>query len=133
MNARNGRQERIFVSLEAVYPTPEITGTEMSFEELRACARGWLKKQWKPEQVHIFLLEDANSTDGVRQPSHLEGEDIVLSQAFAEKIVISEDLPMLDENGAVKETGREGRSRKLKTMEVNETQISEILTLLREF
>jgi checkpoint serine/threonine-protein kinase len=126
VNARNGRQERIFVNLEAVYPTPEISGSEMSFEELRACSRGWLSKQWQPERVDVFVLEDTKSLDTAQQPTRLGGEDLVLNQAFAEKLVIPRDAPILDENGAVKETGREGRSRKLKTMEVNETQISKV-------
>lgn len=127
VNARNGRQEKIFVNLEAVYPTPEIAGTELSFEELRACSRGWLNKQWKPERVDTFILEDAKSIDADEQPTSLgDNEDIALHQTFAEKLVFHRDAPILDENGAVKEIGREGRSRKLKTMEVNETQISEI-------
>jgi checkpoint serine/threonine-protein kinase len=124
VNARNGRQERIFVNLEAAYPTPEIAGTELSFEELRADSRGWLSKQWKPEKVDIFVLEDTKSVDTAQKPSCLEGEYLELHQTFAEKLIIPRDEPNLDENGALKETAREGRSRKLKTMEVNETQIS---------
>ena len=125
MNQRSGRQQKIFVNLEALYPTPEISGSEMSFEELRASSRGWLHKQWKPERVDTFMLEDAKSSDTNPQPSSFEeGEDVVLNQAFAEKLVILRDPLMLDENGAVKEAVREGRSRKLKTIEVNETQIS---------
>jgi checkpoint serine/threonine-protein kinase len=125
VNQRSGRQEKIFVNLEAVYPTPEISGSEMSFEELRASSRGWLHKQWKPERVDTFVLEDAKSSDTNPQPSSFEeGEDVVLNQAFAEKLVIPRDPLILDENGAVSEAIREGRSRKLKTVEVNETQIS---------
>jgi len=126
VNQRNGRQEKIFINLEAVYPTPEVSGTEMSFEELRASSRGWLHKQWKSERG-TFVLEDAKPSDIVPQPlSFEEGEDVVLSEAFTDKLVIPRDPLILDENGAVKEASREGRSRKLKTMEVNETQISKI-------
>ena len=123
MNQRSGRQEKIFVNLEAVYPTPEVPGTELSFEELRASSRGWLQKKWKPERVDFFVLEDAKSL--TPQPlAFEEAEDVALSKVLAEKLVIPRDLVIFDENGAVKEIGREGRSRKLKTMEVNETQIS---------
>ncbi len=127
MNQRNGRQEKIFVNLEAVYPTPEISGTELSFEELRASSREWHQKKWKPERVGFFVLEDAKSPDSVPKPlAFEEGEDVVVSQAFAEKLVIPRDPLVFDENGAVKDAGREGRNRKLKTIEVNETQISKI-------
>jgi checkpoint serine/threonine-protein kinase len=123
VNQRNGRQEKIFVNLEAVYPTPEVPGTELSFEELRASTRGWLQKKWKPERVDFFVLEDAKSL--TPQPlAFEEAKDVALSKVLAEKLVIPRDLVIFDENGAVKEVGREGRSRKLKTMEVNETQIS---------
>lgn len=125
VNQRNGRQERIFVDLEAVYPTPETSGSEMSFEELRASSRGWLKMQWKPQQTDVLDLENAKSPDSIQQPPS-EGEDLVLSQVVVEKLIIPRDTPILDENGAIKETSREVRSRRLKTMEVNETQISKI-------
>lgn len=45
-NSRTGKIERVFVSLEAVYPNPDDPNEEMSFEELRAKARGWLHKDW---------------------------------------------------------------------------------------
>jgi checkpoint serine/threonine-protein kinase len=127
VNQRNGRQEKIFVNLEAVYPTPEVSGTEMSFEELRASSRSWLHRQWKPQRVEAFVLEDTKSPNSVPKPSsYEEGEDVVLPQAFAEKLVIPRDSLILDENGVAKEGGREGRNRKFKTVEVNETQISEM-------
>jgi checkpoint serine/threonine-protein kinase len=132
VNQRNGRQEKIFVNLEAVYPTPEVSGTELSFEELRAFSRGWLQKKWKPERIDDFVLQNVECPDSAPQTlASREGEDVVLGHAFEEKLVIPSHPLILDENGVVKETGREGRGRKLKTMEVNETQISKLNHTLR--
>ncbi|KHJ36145.1 putative protein kinase [Erysiphe necator] len=47
---QKGKRETIFVHLEELYPTPEIFGSELSIEELRAKHRGWLLKTWKPEK-----------------------------------------------------------------------------------
>ena len=49
INPRTGKIERVFVNLEAVYPNPDDPNEEMSFEELRAKARGWLHKDWPAE------------------------------------------------------------------------------------
>lgn len=125
VNPRSGKNERIFVHLEAVYPTPEVPGTEMSFEELRASSRGWLQKKWKPEIVNAFALDGVERGEAMMKPANVKLDVDSLSQPFSEKLVIPRDPVMFDENGAVKEGGREGRSRKLKTVEVNETQISE--------
>jgi checkpoint serine/threonine-protein kinase len=119
VNAK-GRTERIFVDLESVYPTPEEIGTELSFEELRAASRGWLSKVWEPEIKPV-------SSDSASQEN--TGNSFVsvenLSRDISEKLVIARDPPMLDENGATKEHGREGRGRRMKIKEVNATQISE--------
>ena len=37
------------MNLEAVYPNPDDPNEEMSFEELRAKARGWADKDWAAE------------------------------------------------------------------------------------
>lgn len=197
VNARSGRQERIFVNLEAVYPTPENMGTELSFEELRAVNRGWLNKQWIPEESPkpriLHALEQTSSpatqievyreaSEHVNKPAklevfreHVESPPPQLQQKPAklqifreveckvlpkpgkkEKLQVftdSEDISksspsgntdsklnttpsassmdenggtkiMLDENGNVMKSGRGPRSRKMKTMEMNETQIS---------
>lgn len=46
-NPRNGRLECVFVNLEAVYPR---SGSEYSFEELRARHRGWKDYEWPRER-----------------------------------------------------------------------------------
>jgi checkpoint serine/threonine-protein kinase len=115
-----GRTERIYVNLEAIYPTPYVIGTELSIEELRADHRGWLSKVWKPEvpsrKIPVEILQDES------EESSINTEE--LSREVSEKLVIARDPVMLDENGATKETGREGRGRRMKIKEVNETQIS---------
>ena len=45
-NPRTGKVERVFVNLEAVYPNDH---DEMSFDELRAKARGWFHRDWAAE------------------------------------------------------------------------------------
>lgn len=150
INLRSGRSERIFVNLEAVYPRPDQPGTEMSFEELRASVRGWLHKTWASEQLTVLpnsqskpvsrlrvftepdsaVAEGASSNSittklephGVSTPEDMG--DSHLKQQANDKLVISQEPAILDENGAIKTAGREGRGRKLKTVEVNETQIS---------
>jgi checkpoint serine/threonine-protein kinase len=120
---QKGRTERIFVNLEAIYHTPEIVGSELSLEELRAGQRGWLSKVWHPEippqQNHEGSLDLQDGTG----ESNVNTDEIV--REVSEKLVIARDAVTLDENGAAKETGREGRGRRMKIKEVNETQISE--------
>ena len=120
-NERNGRSERIFVNLEAVYPTPDELGTELSFEELRAAHRGWLGKVWQPETKLSHEVARPSSRDQTRDSS-VSVE--MISRDVSEKLVIAHDSPMLDENGQVKESGREGKPRRMKIKEVNATQIS---------
>ncbi|RDL34796.1 Uncharacterized protein BP5553_07924 [Venustampulla echinocandica] len=114
---QKGRTERIFVELEAIYPSPDVSGSELSLEELRAAGRGWLSKVWQPEKptnqhpVEPPDLEDHND----------DVEAIV--QGVEENLVIARDNVALDENGEVKDTAREGRGRRMKIKEVNETQI----------
>lgn len=43
------QNERVFVDLDAVYPDSSDASLEMSFEELRARARGWLERDWAPQ------------------------------------------------------------------------------------
>jgi checkpoint serine/threonine-protein kinase len=110
------------VNLEAVYPDPEDPTSEMSLEELRATHRGWLQKKWSPETVKaprkipIFMDQENDPI--------INDNTKAVSSAVSEKLVIPRDSPMFDENGAAKSSARPGKSRKMKTMEVNETQIS---------
>ncbi|KAI9739900.1 MAG: hypothetical protein M1818_004956 [Claussenomyces sp. TS43310] len=152
VNQRTGRCERIFVNLEAVYPTPDDLGTEMSFEELRASARGWRTKTWTSEKREMTPQQDINTINKIQVlndsansvvedfPVQDSGKsklssklqiftgpeqmaDTDLSERFNEKLTIAQGPMMLDENGAVKPPTREGRTKKLKKMEINETQI----------
>lgn len=120
VNPKNGRSEHVFVDLEALYPTPTISGSELCFEEMMAIHRGWYDKVWEPETRG----KPAKSSPS---PEHTE-ESIVsvdnISRDVSEKLVIARDPVFLDENGVTKEQGREGRGRRMKIKEVNETQIS---------
>ncbi|KAL9614924.1 MAG: hypothetical protein Q9204_008804, partial [Flavoplaca sp. TL-2023a] len=49
-NPKTGKIERVFVSLEAVYPNPSDPTEEYSFEELRAMHRGWIGKDWPADR-----------------------------------------------------------------------------------
>ena len=119
---QKGRTERIFVNLEAIYHTPEIVGSELSLEELRAGYRGWLSKTWVSEIPNRKSHDDPlNLQDGTEE-SNVNVPEIV--REVSEKLVIARDPVTLDENGAAKETAREGKGRRLKIKEVNETQIS---------
>ncbi|KAH8159605.1 hypothetical protein CIB48_g8645 [Xylaria polymorpha] len=116
VNPQNGRRERIYVNLEAVYPTPEEPGTELSFEELWAASRGWLDVYWDDESLvdHGHEVADEN-TPPVQAPS----------RGVEQKLVIHRDIVPLDENGAlIKDHPKPAnKGRKKKVMEVNETQI----------
>lgn len=123
VNPRNGRNERIFVNLEAVYPTPEQAGTELSFEELRASHRGWLNKAWSPEET-----DDRPDNKDVESLDKTEETTISIGSAtreVVEKIIVHADQVMLDENGMAKNIAPEVKGRRMKIKEVNETQISE--------
>ncbi|KAH8814920.1 Mad3/BUB1 homology region 1-domain-containing protein [Xylogone sp. PMI_703] len=117
VNPRNGRSERIFVNLEAVYPMPEKIGTELSFEELRAAHRGWLTKSWQREGNGNAVIVPLDQTE---EPNINVGST---TREVVEKIVVARDSAMLDENGLSKEPLRETKGRKMKIKEVNETQI----------
>ncbi|TAQ89302.1 hypothetical protein B7494_g2385 [Chlorociboria aeruginascens] len=118
VNPKNGRSERIHVNLEAVYPTPDIIGTELSFEELRASQRGWLSKVWQSESRLRKQVELDSKNSIIESNISL----VTMSREVSEKLVIPRDTVILDENGVAKD-GREGRPRRMKIKEVNETQI----------
>ncbi|KAI8965895.1 Mad3/BUB1 homology region 1-domain-containing protein [Daldinia sp. FL1419] len=114
VNPQSGKRERVFVNLEAVYPTPEEPGTELSFEELWAANQGWLDVSWEDDS---FAEEQQESA--LEQSSEVDK----LTRQVAEKLVVHHDVVELDENGAVKESSRPAKSKKKKVMEYNETQI----------
>lgn len=117
---QKGRTERIHVNLEAIYPSPETVGSELSLEELRANHRGWLSKVWQPELVKP-IGDETSLLDEIPRESLCNSDE--LHQAVKDKLVIARD-PVLDENGATKDSAREGKGRRMKIKEVNETQIS---------
>lgn len=110
VNPKTGRTEHVFVNLDALYPHNGRPDTELSFEELMAGHRGWLKKVWRPETDH----SSTNSRGGTNNMNESPSDgDTGLHNAI-----------VLDENGVVKDTNREGKARKMKIKEINETQIS---------
>ncbi|KXH47501.1 hypothetical protein CNYM01_02875 [Colletotrichum nymphaeae SA-01] len=114
VNPVSGKKERIFVSLEALYPTPEEPGSELGFEEVWAMNRGWLDVSWDD----VSLTEEIPSEMMSVEPSLVDD----LSHLVQEKMVVHTETVVMDENGAiVKKKG--GKSKKKKMMEVNETQI----------
>jgi checkpoint serine/threonine-protein kinase len=116
VNAR-GQKERVFVDLREVYPTPEEPGTELSFEEIWARRRGWLDMTWPDDTI------EEEST--VRNENDETNVDVdLLADAVSEKLVVRQDVIMLDENGAPIFPNKT-KTKKKKVMEVNETQISE--------
>lgn len=118
VNPQSGKRERVFVNLDAVYPTPEEPGTELSFEELWAANQGWLDVSW----------EDDSFADELQEPTLGQGSEVdMLSNQVAEKLVVHQDVVELDENGAIKESSRPAKSKKKKVMEYNETQISQFI------
>lgn len=122
VNPQNGKRERIYVNLEAIYPTPEEPGTELSFEELWAASRGWLDFCW--DDGSLVDYQDPVADENVPSID-------VISRAIEGKLVIHKDNMALDENGTLKDHHpRTTKGRKKKIMEVNETQISTYLTCL---
>ncbi|TVY90360.1 Checkpoint serine/threonine-protein kinase [Lachnellula willkommii] len=102
---------------DPMYHSPEILGSELSLEELRAGHRGWLTKVWEPE-----LVKQENNEPLVAKVQIDETVETI-TEEVPDKLVILRDPVALDENGVQKESSREGRGRRMKIKEVNETQI----------
>ncbi|KAK0673281.1 putative checkpoint serine/threonine-protein kinase [Cercophora samala] len=115
VNPANGKRERIYVDLRAVYPTPDEPGTEKSFEEIWAANRGWLDVEWEDEQQHesTLFMNDENSFPGAGSAAG----------GKPQKMAIHADVIRLDENGAPIYPKGERTMRKKKKAELNETQI----------
>jgi len=104
LHPQTGKKERVFVDLEAVYPTPEEAGTELSFEEIWAQNRGWMEIDWG-----AIDAEDAHHQTEARQQPDGEEEDVRMdidvdmdrdrykdmdpADNFAEPVPISPDPP----------------------------------------
>ncbi|KAK4174971.1 putative checkpoint serine/threonine-protein kinase [Triangularia setosa] len=119
VNPANGKRERIYVDLRAVYPTPDEPGTEKSFEELWAANRGWLDQEWEDEPQHesTLFMNDENSFPGAGNAAAGKGQ----------KMAIHADVIRLDENGAPIYPNRADKPKKKKKVELNETQISRFM------
>lgn len=117
INPANGKRERVFINLEAIYPTPEEPGTELSFEEIWAGSRGWLDCSWEE-----YETEDNEFENGVA-PTDENAQINELNQKIATKLIVHQDVVELDENGAIKQQQKPSKPKKKKMMEVNETQI----------
>lgn len=113
-NPASGKKERVFVDLQAVYPSPEEPGTELSFEEVWAANRGWLHQTW----------EDDGPAEG-KYPDNNEFNPSALADRIDTKLVLHHDVVTLDENGRLPDHHR--GAKKKKVMEVNETQISKFI------
>lgn len=120
VNPKNGRTEHVHVSLEALYPNTGSPGIELSFEELMASHRGWLNKIWKAETP--FCLKDSLEVEDKANGPNPSANG--LSGDISDSLISTHDPHMLDENGFAKETNREGKARKMRVKEINETQIS---------
>lgn len=106
------------MDLEAIYPTPDEPGSELSFEEVIAAHRGWLDQTWDDENVDESIV--AEQLDGYREMKKISrGVDTMLS--------IHRDEVLLDENGDIRQQAQPRPTKKKKTMEFNETQISKAL------
>lgn len=118
VHPQTGKKEYIFVDLEAIYPTPDEPGSELSFEEVIAAHRGWLDQTWDDENVDESIV--AEQLDGYREMKKISrGVDTMLS--------IHRDEVLLDENGDIRQQAQPRPTKKKKTMEFNETQISKAL------
>ena len=115
-NSRTGKVECVFVNLEAVYPTPEI---EMSFEELRAQARGWLGKDWSAENKSRQEEQGHRPTVG----SHTEDvKDMALAIQFQQDLMLVQVQEASLQIKEIKEGSREGRNNRLKRTKIREIQ-----------
>lgn len=159
VDPRAGKRQRIVFDLRVLYPTPEIPGSELSFEEVLLARAGWLDERPETPVERMVPLRDENRPSPV--PSQVDLENApqklvihrdtrpsaverkvplkdennqsppvisqvdLLDENAPQKLVIHRDTIPLDENGApIKPISKEGKPRKKKVMEVNETQIS---------
>ncbi|OJK02439.1 hypothetical protein ASPACDRAFT_115361 [Aspergillus aculeatus ATCC 16872] len=124
INPRTGRRERVFVNLDAVYPDYKNPNHEVSFEELRAMRRGWLKKDWRVPKVPLREIP-GNSNAEMPSENPLEhGIENVLPDQFRQKLTVKDRNTHAQEHSeanAVQEN--KTKARKMKMREVKqETQ-----------
>lgn len=130
-NPRTGKVERVFVNLEAVYPNASDPNEEMSFEELRAQARGWLNKDWASEQN--TPVQAQTTVQSASQPTFFSPAVDYVDSRNAPHVQPSPTATGKSErrsgsagNKDVTGDGKTGRPKKMKIMEVKgETQTSQ--------
>lgn len=135
-NPRTGKIERVFVNLEAVYPNES---DEMSFDELRAKARGWLDQDWAAK-ARLQRAEEAASR-ATAEASMMAAEEPKLTSMAAPVIEsqVSNDSPgsILDSTRTLDlghttaidlgqtiaiDLGLEGKAAKPKKMKIKEVK-----------
>lgn len=130
MNNPAGRKQRIVFDLSVLYPTPDIPGSELSFEEVLLARAGWLDERPAPPSPtppqRVSRPRDDNSRPSPAPAAPRLEVFRENNENMPQKLVIHRDVAVpLDENGApIKQYPKEGRPKKKKVMEVNETQIS---------
>ena len=134
VNPRTGKVERVFVNLEAVYPNPNDSNEEYSFEELRAKHRGWLDRSWPRKIVHERpegLNEQCEESFGnVTLAKGIEAEeDAILAMNVQEQLnIVDEGTDQGPSEMIAGDDDRSTRPRKKKIMEVRaEAQTSKTL------
>lgn len=112
VDPRAGKRQRIVFDLRVLYPTPEIPGSELSFEEVLLARAGWLDE--RPETPPT-VESKIPIRDGNQQSSPVAPEVDLLHEDAPQKLMIHRDtIVPLDENGALlKSTPKEGRPRNL--------------------
>lgn len=130
VNERTKKQERIFVNLEAIYPSPDDMSAEMSLEELRAQRDGWLNKTWAreeivtpilspPDEIKVFREVDSKEAN-IRAHSHIKSSQELehsKTKSKAKLEIFREEVddfaipgsvaPISDENGVLTSATRQ--------------------------
>ena len=127
IRCHNGRTERVFVNLDALYPNPDDPTEEMSIEEVRAAHRGWLDRKWPKEEI-------TSESQGLEKEERLDVKKSIEMEKGAMQgpgLDMTDSIPLdisLAKNE--KQQRRPGRPKRMGTVEVKgETQTSTITLL----
>lgn len=104
------------MDLDAVYPDRHDPTYEVSFEELRAAKRGWLHKDWSKKEA---LKEIPDNAAG--RSASARGQKHRAAPFDKEQDDLTDRT--LDGSEEARER-RGGKAKKIKMMEINETQTS---------
>lgn len=109
------------MNLEAVYPNPDDPSEEMSFEELRAKARGWTDRAWVTENEEIVFEQSQSRESNQRACSIMQKKQaecllqVVEQGSDLQKVSELRTDSVLDEEARRQKSGRQ---KKLKIREV---------------